>query len=514
MAQRRVVGFVCLVVVGGAVSTGCATTVTGGEGSSQDPPAITPPGGGDGGAGGEDGVDDGCDAESGEGCVVSGCRLPFPPPATVPCEVAETATRYYVDAANGSDANAGVTPSAPWATLSHAVQNAAAGGTIRVAAGGYGSSSILVDKALIIKGGYDPTFTVWDPDVHHSTFTGAVDVHHDDAVWAGFRMITNVAAGGPTPWTQHFHTVWAGSLVRNVIGIVFTGSDGDHLLSGDRHPDGGGPHHAHPLQRHLHDHQGPAALVRHRARPGASSRGPPSSTPIASASTRRTRAIPTPPTSSPDTGRAWIRRTRTRTSPTTSSRTSTRTSGRTASSSTAAATPSMSNNQMDIAVANNTILVHSERRERLFRERRRLRRHLARREQHRGRPRRRRDPRHRRQLRRRPVDRPRGEHRQPRVRLQRQLGVSPARDHLRRRHLRAPGLSPRCSPTRTAETSTCSRAAPAPARAPTCTDCPSTAASPRTSARRPGPPPAPGIAAPSSSRVRPTRSPAPGLTVC
>jgi hypothetical protein len=232
MAQRRVVGFVCLVVVGGAVSTGCATTVTGGEGSSQDPPAITPPGGGDGGAGGEDGVDDGCDAESGEGCVVSGCRLPFPPPATVPCEVAETATRYYVDAANGSDANAGVTPSAPWATLSHAVQNAAAGGTIRVAAGGYGSSSILVDKALIIKGGYDPTFTVWDPDVHHSSFTGAVDVHHDDAVWAGFRMITNVAAGGPTPWSQHFHTVWAGSLVRNVIGIVFTGSDETTFFQG------------------------------------------------------------------------------------------------------------------------------------------------------------------------------------------------------------------------------------------------------------------------------------------
>jgi hypothetical protein len=175
-----------------------------------------------------DGVDNDCDGlvdlDDPDGCgVTAGCKLPFPPPATVPCDVPETGLVFYVDASAGSDANPGNAPGAPWATLQHAIDAAPVGSTIRVAPGAYGAAPLTVAKDLVIKGGYDPTFTTWDPDANHSSYTGPLTIERDAAVWAGFRMIANVPPGGPTPWTVTYHTVSAGSLVRNVIGILFTG---------------------------------------------------------------------------------------------------------------------------------------------------------------------------------------------------------------------------------------------------------------------------------------------------
>src|SRR5262249_1135476 len=136
------------------------------------------------------------------------------------------------DAAAGSDNNAGTDPAAPWATLQHAALTAPDGATVRVAAGGYGALPVTLDKALIIKGGYDSTFTTWDPDASYSSYTAPLTMTNHAAVWAGFRMIANAPPGGPTPWTVNFHTLHSGTFIRNVVGILFTADNDTSFFQG------------------------------------------------------------------------------------------------------------------------------------------------------------------------------------------------------------------------------------------------------------------------------------------
>lgn len=178
-----------------------------------------------------DNADNDCDgAVDEDGCLTSTCKLPFPPPALVPFEVDEPGAVHYVSAASGSNQNAGTDPAAPWATLAHALATAPAGSTIRVGPGDHGAADVYLDKALTVKGGYDPSFTTWDPDTHWSKLSGRLELHANGAVWAGFRMLAQPRGGGN--FSEYFHRVAAGSLVRNYVEIVFTGSADSTFFSG------------------------------------------------------------------------------------------------------------------------------------------------------------------------------------------------------------------------------------------------------------------------------------------
>jgi hypothetical protein len=156
--------------------------------------------------------------------LVSGCRQQFPPHQSLPCPIAEPGPVFHVSAATGDDANDGTTPETAWRTLCHAVDAAPAGGTLRVAEGKYASAEVYVGKELTIKGGFDGTFTTWDPDAHPSTFYGRLNLDHNGAVFGGFRMIASPLHADA--WSYPHHFVGAGTLVRNYVEIVAT-SGGD-----------------------------------------------------------------------------------------------------------------------------------------------------------------------------------------------------------------------------------------------------------------------------------------------
>ncbi|WAS96729.1 putative metal-binding motif-containing protein [Nannocystis punicea] len=156
--------------------------------------------------------------------LVSGCRQQFPPPQSLQCPIAEPGPVFHLSAATGDDANDGTTPETAWQTLCHAVDAAPAGSTLRVAEGKYASAEVYVGKELTIKGGFDGTFTTWDPDAHPSTFYGRLNLDHNGAVFGGFRMIANPLHADA--WSYPHHFVGAGTLVRNYVEIVAT-SGGD-----------------------------------------------------------------------------------------------------------------------------------------------------------------------------------------------------------------------------------------------------------------------------------------------
>jgi len=152
--------------------------------------------------------------------LVSGCRQQFPPAESLPCPIAEPGPAFHVSAETGDDANDGTTPETAWRTLCHAVDAAPAGSTLRVAEGQYASAEVYVGKELTIKGGFDGSFTTWDPDAHPSIFHGRLNLDHNGAVFGGFRMIANPLHADA--WSYPHHFVGAGTLVRNYVEIVAT----------------------------------------------------------------------------------------------------------------------------------------------------------------------------------------------------------------------------------------------------------------------------------------------------
>jgi hypothetical protein len=148
--------------------------------------------------------------------IDSGCRLPMPPGDTVPCAIPEAGPVYYVRN-GGDDAASGTSPAEAWATLCHATATAPAGSTIRVAEGSYDDYAVGVDRALVVKGGFDATFADWNPDAHPTWFAGHVRLAHDEAVFGGFRLTGLAAHEG---FGSAYHDVYAGTLVRNTIDLV------------------------------------------------------------------------------------------------------------------------------------------------------------------------------------------------------------------------------------------------------------------------------------------------------
>jgi hypothetical protein len=150
--------------------------------------------------------------------LASGCTQQFPPPQSLPCPIANPGTQYYVSSASGSDGNDGLTPATAWKTLCHAASSAPDGSTVQVAEGTYLSAHVYLGKELTLKGGYDATFTSWDPDAHPSMFHGQLTLDHNAAVFGGFRMIANPLHADSWSYGQHF--VGAGTLLRNYVEIV------------------------------------------------------------------------------------------------------------------------------------------------------------------------------------------------------------------------------------------------------------------------------------------------------
>jgi hypothetical protein len=148
----------------------------------------------------------------------SGCTQAFPPVLGLPCPIPNPGTQYYVSAASGNDANDGLTPATAWATLCHATGAAPPGSTVQVAEGEYASAHVYVGTEITVKGGYDPTFSTWDPDAHPSVFYGRLTLDHNAAVFGGFRIIGNPL--NADSWSYMHHRIAAGTLLRNYVEIV------------------------------------------------------------------------------------------------------------------------------------------------------------------------------------------------------------------------------------------------------------------------------------------------------
>lgn len=159
----------------------------------------------------------------------SGCLQAFPPAQSLPCPIAEMEPVFFVSAEGGDDENDGMSPETAWRTLCHAVAAAPPGSTLRVAKGQYASAEVYVGKALTIKGGFDASFSEWDPDAHPSMFYGRLNLDHNAAVFGGFKMIANpLHADG---WSHAHHFVGAGTLVRNYVEIVATSGADPNVLN-------------------------------------------------------------------------------------------------------------------------------------------------------------------------------------------------------------------------------------------------------------------------------------------
>jgi hypothetical protein len=144
----------------------------------------------------------------------------FPAPAntSIPVTIGNPGTQYYVSP-SGNDSSDGTTPAKAWGTLCKAVAMVSPGNTILVAQGSYLSTEVRLAKGVTIKGGYNPSFTLWNPEAYPTTFYGRLTLDHTSAVWGGFRMISN-----PINAAQSQHMLKAGTFVRNYVEAVFANS--------------------------------------------------------------------------------------------------------------------------------------------------------------------------------------------------------------------------------------------------------------------------------------------------
>lgn len=164
--------------------------------------------------------------------IGSNCSQTFPPPASLPCAVPESGRVYYVNP-KGNDANDGSSPEHAWATLFHAVRAAEAESTIRVAEGQYLSAVIHVDRAIILKGGFDASFNAWDPDAHPTTVLGQLSLAHDQAIAGGFHLVgRGPATEGSDARIDARHVVSGGTLIRNYVEIAYRADGNQHALYG------------------------------------------------------------------------------------------------------------------------------------------------------------------------------------------------------------------------------------------------------------------------------------------
>jgi len=158
----------------------------------------------------------------------STCRLPRDPVAGIACGIDTRGSTYYVDAGSGDDSADGTAPTRAWATLEHAFAGVPSGSSVLVAAGTYTTAELVIDRPVVMKGGYDATFGTWDPDRNPTVFTGRLTLADDAAVFGGFQMVARPAGrGGGTAWGD-LHHVSAGTLIRNRIDIDYTASTDQH----------------------------------------------------------------------------------------------------------------------------------------------------------------------------------------------------------------------------------------------------------------------------------------------
>jgi hypothetical protein len=90
-------------------------------------------------------------------------------------------------------------------------------------------------QRVTIKGGYNTSFTQWNPELYQSIFHGRLTLDHSQAVWGGFRMIAN-----PIAAVQSHHSLKAGSFIRNYVEAVFASAVTTDLLQNPRPGAGGG----------------------------------------------------------------------------------------------------------------------------------------------------------------------------------------------------------------------------------------------------------------------------------
>ncbi|MBL8923330.1 MAG: hypothetical protein JNJ54_31045 [Myxococcaceae bacterium] len=83
---------------------------------------------------------------------------------------------------------------------------------MRVSEGIDASPAVVVSRPMVLKGGFDPTFTNWAPDRHRTRLTGRVVMSHDDAVLGGFHLLRRTADRGAL-------VVSAGTWLRNFIEL-------------------------------------------------------------------------------------------------------------------------------------------------------------------------------------------------------------------------------------------------------------------------------------------------------
>lgn len=110
--------------------------------------------------------------------------------------------RHYVDAAAGSDANAG-TPALPWLTLAHALTTAASGDVIELAAGRYRPAAIPAWKDVSIIAASGARVVIGDLLTEAAITWGAPSAGYQTATLAsgtiaGFTDLTQLRAGYPS----------------------------------------------------------------------------------------------------------------------------------------------------------------------------------------------------------------------------------------------------------------------------------------------------------------------------
>lgn len=196
-------------------------------------------------------------------------------PASV--SVVPTGADYYVDGSSGSDANAG-TLSAPFATISHAVDSAEEGALIKVFPGTYAASSgeqfpialkegqTLVgdprnlgqgSTATVIDGGGDTGYTEWAlPDYAAVLLETDADVSgfvfDDSGPRTGMYSVTIKDSGGRVSRSTFERGLYGGVLLYGTLDAVVEDSD-FHASSYGIHAQTGSAPDAHIVNNSFHD---------------------------------------------------------------------------------------------------------------------------------------------------------------------------------------------------------------------------------------------------------------------